>query len=122
MNGQTADKVDTFRSWLLDNGGYIHPDVFLTPGASFYLVIRRPKCQLSGTVSSGLNVVSHQDIPADTKIVSCPFNLAITPAVARKGLAAVLRVYETHSTFDGWSERQLIASYLCMHNILDTTE
>ena len=68
---------------------------------------------------SGFDVVAHREIPTDVKVVSCPFTLAITPEVARRALAAIFRVDESSPTLNGWSERQLICSYMVMHNTLD---
>lgn len=101
MSGQSDYKIAAFRQWLLDHGGYIHPEVYFKP------------------VPSGFNVVAHHDIPADVTVVSCPFSLAITPDVARKALAAIFRVDTSAPTFEGWTERQLVCSYLAMHHILD---
>lgn len=32
-----AEKIAAFKAWLVDHGGYIHPDVDFKPGASIQL-------------------------------------------------------------------------------------
>ncbi|EKM52323.1 uncharacterized protein PHACADRAFT_126051 [Phanerochaete carnosa HHB-10118-sp] len=106
MSGHGEHNTEAFRQWLHERRGYIHPDVYLKPGMCLHF-------------SFGLNVVAMSNIPADVQIVSCPFSLAITPEVARRALAVVFRVDRSSPTLAGWSERQLVCSYIVMHHILD---
>ncbi|KAL0951555.1 hypothetical protein HGRIS_008237 [Hohenbuehelia grisea] len=46
-------------------------------------------------------------------MVRCPFKLAVTPSLATSALASV------HIEPQGWTERQLICTYICFHWILD---
>lgn len=32
MNGHGDYKIAAFKQWLLEHGGYIHPDVYFKPG------------------------------------------------------------------------------------------
>ncbi|KAJ6539688.1 hypothetical protein B0H19DRAFT_1180167 [Mycena capillaripes] len=91
------DTLRELKEWLELNGGYFHP------------LVRLQK------VSSGFCVVASESLPPDSKIVSCPFTLAITKHVALKALSVLLG-----STTDltSWSERQLISSYLIFHWII----
>ena len=58
-------------------------------------------------------------MPADTTVVSIPFSLAITPDVAKVALKALFQgVIESHS-LDALSERQLVCTYICMHQIVE---
>lgn len=96
------ENVRAFLNWISENGGKLHPDVFFK------------------AESSGYSAIARQDIPPDTTVVSCPFTLAITPNVSRNALSEILSDLNAKPTFsfDGWSERQLICSYICMHWIL----
>ncbi|KAJ6466689.1 hypothetical protein C8R47DRAFT_1153337 [Mycena vitilis] len=85
------------RNWLELNGGYFHPHVKLQ------------------TVASGFCVIASEDLPADSKIVSCPFTLAVTKTVALQALSVLLG---STTDFTGWCERQLISSYLSFHWII----
>ncbi|KAF7791541.1 hypothetical protein EIP86_002557 [Pleurotus ostreatoroseus] len=75
---------------------------------------------LNGPVLSGYNVVAAKDISRDERVVSCPFSLAITPQVARRGISAVLALETSSPALTQWSERQLICTYLSLHRALDT--
>jgi hypothetical protein len=50
----------------------------------------------------------------DTKIVSCPFSLAITPELALEVLR-ILGLSDWSRARDTWSARQLISCYICLH-------
>ncbi|GBE87482.1 SET domain-containing protein [Sparassis crispa] len=95
--GPEPEIVIEFRTWLLQNGARLHPDV------------------LFATVPSGFSVIAREDIPADTTIVSCPFSLAITPELSKRALNELIRSSGPTNTLDEWSERQLICAYICMH-------
>ncbi|KAF9054937.1 SET domain-containing protein [Hymenopellis radicata] len=86
-----------FLTWLIERGGSFHPS------AEFK------------KVPSGFCIIAKETIPADSTIVSCPFNLAITTDVALKALNKLL----PNAPLSDWSERQSISSYLCFHRILD---
>ncbi|KAJ6538490.1 SET domain protein [Mycena vulgaris] len=84
------------KDWLHRNGGYFHPNVRLQK------------------VASGFCLVASENLPPDSKIVSCPFTLVITKHVALNALSVLLGPTAL-SDLATWSERQLIASYLCFH-------
>ncbi|KZT69429.1 SET domain-containing protein [Daedalea quercina L-15889] len=90
-----SDNIPTFIQWFSNNDGRFHPNVSFQAGPS------------------GYSVIATQDIPSDTTVVSCPFNLAVTPDVSRRALISVLGSADT--SLSTWSERQLICSYLCLH-------
>ncbi|KAJ7167510.1 hypothetical protein C8R46DRAFT_1269466 [Mycena filopes] len=85
------------KDWLEHNGGYFHPQARLQQ------------------VSSGFCVVASESLPPDSKIVSCPFSLAITKDVAFNALSALLG---PTADLSGWTERQLISSYISFHWII----
>ncbi|KIJ57315.1 hypothetical protein M422DRAFT_23363 [Sphaerobolus stellatus SS14] len=91
-------KVQAFREWFTANGGYLHPS------AAF---IEEP---------SGMSVKSTKEVPKDTKVVSCPFSLAITPQDCKNALSEIID--KTLLELD-WSEYQLIATYIVLHWILE---
>src|ERR1700731_655853 len=64
----------------------------------------------------GFAIHSNVALPPDTKLVSCPFSLAITPEVAVKALR-LLGIISTDQE-PSWTEKQLICSYICLHWIL----
>ncbi|KAJ7228355.1 hypothetical protein GGX14DRAFT_346789 [Mycena pura] len=94
MSAETA--LNELKKWLESSGGYFHPHVH------------------SKKVPSGCSVIASRSLPPDSKIVSCPFNLAITKHVALDALSVLLG----SGAMTAWTERQLIALYLCFHFII----
>ncbi|KAJ7498617.1 SET domain protein [Mycena latifolia] len=92
--------LQELKDWLQRSGGYLHPNVRLQK------------------VPSGFCVVASESLPPDSKIVSCPFTLAITKDVALSALSTLLGA-PAISDLNTWSERQLISSYLCFHSIIE---
>ncbi|KAM5538834.1 hypothetical protein V8D89_007556 [Ganoderma adspersum] len=92
MSRSEPANVEEFKSWLVQKGGRIHPEVHFEP------------------VLAGFNVVARSDIPANESIVSIPFSLAITPEVARHALKELLG-HDQQS----WNERQLECAYMVLH-------
>ncbi|OSX56701.1 hypothetical protein POSPLADRAFT_1159712, partial [Postia placenta MAD-698-R-SB12] len=68
---------------------------------------------------SGYSVIASSDLPSDTAVVSIPFSLAITPTVSRAALETLFEASAAKLALDGWSERQLICSYICMHWVVE---
>ena len=62
--------------------------------------------------ASGYKIVADEEIPVDTTIVTCPFGLVITKELATHAILAVLKTSDIPS---GWTERQLICTYVCLH-------
>ncbi|TFK64049.1 SET domain-containing protein [Pluteus cervinus] len=88
-----------FRQWLESNGGEFHPEtLFLSD-------------------SSGFRIVAKTKLPSDTKIVSCPFALVITKAVAQKALTSILGS-QISSLTESWSARQWVSTYISFHWIM----
>lgn len=58
----------------------------------------------------GVSAVAVQDIPADERVLALPFELAVTPALARTALQELL-----HKECEGMEEKDLIAGYLVLH-------
>ncbi|GLB34072.1 putative SET domain contatining protein [Lyophyllum shimeji] len=89
-----------FKKWLTDHGGEFNPHAYFA------------------SVPSGLSVVGGEDLTADTAVVKCPFDLAITEELAQRRLLYLVDLRELISAKQ-WSERQWISSYLCFHWILE---
>ena len=68
-------------------------------------------------VPSGFNVIAGNDVPADTTVVAIPFSLAITPDVSKAALKALIREADESHLLDSLSERQLVCTYVCLHQI-----
>ena len=66
---------------------------------------------------SGFNVIAGNDVPADTTVVAIPFSLAITPDVSKAALKALTRDADESHLLDALSERQLVCTYVCLHQI-----
>jgi hypothetical protein len=99
-----SQTITQLKSWLQESGGGFHANVGFMAD------------------QFGLSVIAVQDIPADETIVSIPFSLAITPEVARAALQSIRQSCNISLNYDdftnnlaGWSERQLICTYICLH-------
>ncbi|KAK0242995.1 SET domain protein [Armillaria nabsnona] len=88
---------EVFIAWLKEKGGTFH-------NTAKYV-----------RVPSGYAILATERLPADSTIVSCPFDLVITKAIA---LRALSRLFPSEN-LSNWSERQCISSYLCFHQIID---
>lgn len=71
----------------------------------------------------GHRIVAAKDIPAGTRIVSCPFDLVITPESSRKAIFNVLRdASNLDEATAHWTEREWIATYLSLHWVAENHE
>ncbi|KAF7355622.1 SET domain-containing protein [Mycena sanguinolenta] len=102
--------LQELRQWLERNGGFFHSQVRLKQGFESYW----------NQVDSGFSVVASENLPADSKIVSCPFALVITKDLALGSLSTLL--HSTARDLANWSERQLISTYLSFHWIIGDDE
>ncbi|KAJ7639117.1 SET domain protein [Roridomyces roridus] len=89
--------LSPLKTWLERYGGYIHPQIQFSQ------------------VDAGFSVVASQDLPPDSKIASCPFQLVVTKDSA---LVALRTMLGDATPLQSWSPRQLISSYLCFHWII----
>ncbi|WWC58388.1 uncharacterized protein I303_100928 [Kwoniella dejecticola CBS 10117] len=99
-------KVNTFISWLKEKGGHFHEsaEVKIDP-------------------ETGLSPFSTASIGADERLVSCPFDLAITSELASRTIIEVAQLTEeelvwpagTSKEGEKWNERMRIAAYLGFH-------
>ncbi|KAJ7129347.1 SET domain-containing protein [Mycena epipterygia] len=100
MSAETV--LRELKDWLERGGGFLHHSIHFKK------------------VASGFCVVASESLPPDSKIVSCPFTLAITKDVGLNALTVLLggstAIFDPPLT--AWSERQLISSYLCFHWII----
>ncbi|KAF5388340.1 hypothetical protein D9615_000634 [Tricholomella constricta] len=99
MTSEPATAV-SFRNWFIEHGGEFHPHA------------------LFSEVPSGYCIVTREDLPVDTTVVKCPFNLAITEELSQRCLLKLMNLKELVSS-EQWSERQWIASYLSFHWIIE---
>ncbi|KAF8589576.1 SET domain-containing protein [Ramaria rubella] len=94
--------ITVFRKWIISRGGYIHPALRFVKGLF------------------GMSVHTTGDLPCDSKIISCPFTLAITPESSKQALSIFC-----HLSTDGaehlekLSKRELICTYLVLHWLLE---
>ncbi|WVQ85339.1 hypothetical protein IAT38_007504 [Cryptococcus sp. DSM 104549] len=92
--------------WLRANGGHFHPSA---------------KLQIDDV--TGLSVFATEPIAADEKLVSCPFELAVTSELAAQAVCETAAVDEEELVWpagsskagEAWSERMLIGAYLGLH-------
>ncbi|KAF9450632.1 SET domain protein [Macrolepiota fuliginosa MF-IS2] len=89
------------KKWIIENGGSFHPNV---------------QFKYAGT--TGNTAIAIEGIPADASIVSCPFSLVITEERAQKNLSSL---FSTEDVI-GWTERQWISTYICLHWILSDSK
>ncbi|KAF9481868.1 SET domain-containing protein [Pholiota conissans] len=92
--------VVSLKSWLSDHGGVFHP-----------------KTRFRQDVS-GSGVIATENMLPDLTVVSCPFDLVITQAVAKKAVSKILGDFTDIHT-NGWTERQWISTYISLHWIID---
>ncbi|KAF9528010.1 SET domain-containing protein [Crepidotus variabilis] len=92
------------KDWLSKNGGTFHSSAIFSQD------------------NSGYRVVALNDISADAQIVVCPIDLVITPELSKCAVLSALGTRETSATFNLWSERQWIATYLAFHWIFGEDE
>ncbi|KAF8130332.1 hypothetical protein EV363DRAFT_1219306, partial [Boletus edulis] len=90
--------MDCLKAWLIAHGGSFHPSVVLKTQGPFGISVLAPR------------------IDEDTTIVTCPFSLIITKHTSLQALKTLLG-NDAHASLDTWSERQLICSYLCFHQL-----
>ncbi|KAF8076675.1 SET domain protein [Lyophyllum atratum] len=100
MSTAEPTAADSFRNWLAEKGGEFHTHACFSE------------------VPSGFSVVAAKDLPSDTTVVKCPFDLAITEELAQTHLCELMDLGELVAAKQ-WSERQWISSYLCFHWIIE---
>ncbi|KAH0834002.1 hypothetical protein J3R83DRAFT_11238 [Lanmaoa asiatica] len=90
--------MDRLQLWFAAQGGSFHPFVVLDSKGPFGISVLAPR------------------LDEDTTIVTCPFSLIITKDASSQALKTLLGP-NAHAPLDTWSERQLICSYLCFHQL-----
>ncbi|PVF96460.1 SET domain-containing protein [Serendipita vermifera] len=68
MATEEPECINTFRKWLKDNGAYIDPHVYFARG------------------EYGMSIYSHEDLEENSTVVSCPFDIMITPKTSKDSL------------------------------------
>ena len=74
------------------------------------------KARSSSADNTGLSVHSTAELAPDTRLISCPFDLAITTSTARTALAELYPNVDDKA-YTGWNERMLVAVYVILHCI-----
>lgn len=88
---QESPTTIAFRKWLERNEAYIHPSVFFAPG------------------KYGSSVFTKTALEGDCKIVSCPFDVIITPERARYALQ------QLSTDTSPLSDHDALCTYLLLH-------
>ncbi|KAG8726327.1 hypothetical protein FRC12_023496, partial [Ceratobasidium sp. 428] len=93
--------TEDFRAWAAKNQVFIHPSLEFVPS------------------SSGHNICSNSGIPPDTKVLSCPFDVAITAPQSRAAIESLFqdKAVNIPAIIEGWNERQLVCVYIALHFI-----
>jgi hypothetical protein len=73
---------------------------------------------------SGHAVYAISEIPRETKVLSCPFNMAITAPQSRGALLTLLHGNNSGilDILDKWNERQIVCAYVVLHRIWENTK
>jgi len=69
--------------------------------------------------SSGSHIIAGVDLPKDSTIVSCPFELIITRGQTQKAVLDTLGINKKLEVNKDWNERQWISTYLSLHTIAE---
>ncbi|WVN85843.1 uncharacterized protein L203_100995 [Cryptococcus depauperatus CBS 7841] len=99
-------KAKGLLKWLQSNGGYFHPSA---------------KLQIDDT--TGLSIFAAKPIGPNERLVSCPFDLAVTPETATRAICQVAGLEEENLVWpmgtlgkgEPWNERMRIGAYLGLH-------
>ncbi|VDC06653.1 unnamed protein product [Peniophora sp. CBMAI 1063] len=97
---EEPEAAQKFKDWFVASGGSFHPHVHYTP------------------VNSGYSITTSEVLEPDAIVASCPFSLAVTPALSRSALSALL---DGDDVLKDWTERQLVCCYIAFHWIVDVS-
>lgn len=89
---QETQTTKAFRGWLQQNGAYIHPSAFFAQGPY------------------GFSLFTSTTLDKDSTIVSCPFDLILTPLVAKNALQSLVGSQCT------LNDREAVCAYLVLHS------
>ncbi|KAG8742532.1 hypothetical protein FRC10_001299 [Ceratobasidium sp. 414] len=92
---------DAFRAWAAENQIFIHPALEFVPS------------------SSGHDVCANMEILPHTKVLSCPFDIAITAPQSQVAIESLFQDGTPGITgiLQGWNGRQLVCMYIVLHII-----
>lgn len=94
-------EVAPFRRWLLSNGALIHEALYFCVGVY------------------GLSLYTKAELPRDSQVVSCPFNLIITAESCQRSLVELcIATDRSPEPFSSLGEREIVCAYLVLHCIL----
>jgi hypothetical protein len=127
----TPESSLALRSWIAGHGGGFHPDTHFVQGSRMFVLL--PKLGALPVVlvaveewlikisidSFGSHVIAAVDLPKDSTIVSCPFELVITRGQTQRAVLETLGINEKVEVNKDWTERQWISTYLSLHSIAE---
>ncbi|KAG5648830.1 hypothetical protein DXG03_000179 [Asterophora parasitica] len=76
----------SFRKWFTGEGGDFHPNALFSEGIKIALLFEISLTLRAIKVPSGYSIIAREDLPIDTAVVKCPFDLAITEELAQRCL------------------------------------
>ncbi len=124
MTVQELETSLALKTWLQSNGGEFHPDAIFIEGSQLSeTFVQGPDLPVLYLDAYGHRIIAARDIPADTHIVSCPFDLMITSELSRKAVCSVLGdSSKLAKESSQWTEREWLATYLSLHWIVEDHE
>ncbi|KAG9057536.1 hypothetical protein FS842_006066 [Serendipita sp. 407] len=93
-----------FRTWLVEQGAYIHPSIYFASGSGSFGNAVYTKDALDG---------------GNTKLVSCPFSLIITSKTAREALGRFVGSSEESPLNDNETLCTYLMLHICLGGIRD---
>lgn len=108
----SLDAVHSFLAWFQQKGGYVHPSAEVRDGTFPSLPQLMRAFQLTrAEKDSGIGLYASSPIDADAVLISCPCDLAVSSALAKRALKEIY----PEKDFENWSARMLIAAYVGLH-------
>ncbi|KAJ1302690.1 hypothetical protein OPQ81_003006 [Rhizoctonia solani] len=97
----TSDLFNKFSNWASDNFIFIHPSLRFVQS------------------SGGHDVYATSQISPNTKLLSCPFNMAITAPQSKGALLTLFQGdhIDVSHILEQWNERQIVCVYMALHRI-----
>ncbi|ORY30006.1 hypothetical protein BCR39DRAFT_530565 [Naematelia encephala] len=96
MSKQQLPNAAILREWLEAHGGVFHPSV-----------------EFRNDPLTGLSPFASTELPSGETLVSCPFELAVTPEESTRAICDICGLDD--SELQGWNERMRICGYLGLH-------
>ncbi|CAE6452214.1 unnamed protein product [Rhizoctonia solani] len=96
-----SELVNRFNNWAAENFIFIHPSLRFVQS------------------HGGHDVYAKNEISPGTKVLSCPFSMAITAPQAKDALVTLFQAdnADVSNVIDQWSERQAVCVYMVLHRV-----